>query len=36
MTYVVTSGPDQPGEPDVRITPGVPGSGTVQTAGSAC
>jgi hypothetical protein len=36
MTYVVTSGPDQPGEPDVRVTPGVPGSGTVQTAGSAC
>ena len=36
MTYIVTSGPDQPGEPDVRITPGVPGSGTVQTAGSAC
>jgi hypothetical protein len=36
LTYVVTSGPDQPGDPDVRITPGVPGSGTVDSQGSAC
>lgn len=36
LTYDVTSGPGQSGAPDVGITPGVPGSGTVQTAGSAC
>jgi hypothetical protein len=36
LTYVVSSGPDQPGAPDVRITPGVPGSGTVESRGSAC
>ena len=36
VVYDVVSGEDQTGDPEVRITPGVPGSSEVSTAGSAC
>ena len=36
VTYDVVSGEDQTGDPEISITPGVPGSSEVETAGSAC
>ncbi len=36
LVYDVVSGEDQTGDPRVSITPGVPGSGSVDEGGSAC
>lgn len=36
LTFPLTSGPGQPGEADVRVTPGLPGSGTTEIGPSAC
>jgi hypothetical protein len=36
LTFAVTSGPRQVGQPDVRVTPGMPGSGTATVSASAC
>lgn len=36
LSFTLTSGANQPGTPDLRITPGVPGSGTTEVAESAC
>lgn len=36
LTFALTSGPRQPDVADVRVTPGMPGSGTATVSASAC
>jgi len=36
LTFSLTSGPQQPDRPDVRVTPGMPGSGGTTVSASAC
>lgn len=36
LLFTLSSGAGQPEAPDVRVTPGVPGSGTTEVSASAC
>ena len=36
LSFTVVSGSDQPEQVNLRVTPGVPGSGTTEVSPSAC